>query len=256
MTDLESTISGYAGNLVGAVSKSSTGTVVLSPAPTKQKGDGTTEFLTEVDVKISANKARDYANDIGMEEFSLTGGVEDLVAGTGTYNIAFRGISNIANGAVLSSSDANEAWQTNHLNGAPVIIDPTRLVRSLEVLFTNNTANRFMQAFCFDESTDVTVGDGRVYLQVPAKFNGNSLSIANATVLTAGATGDTTIQIHNVTDAVDMLSTPITISDTDTTGSGIIDTGGITTGDILRIDIDGVSTTAPKGLIVNLEFTG
>lgn len=120
-----------------------------------------------------------------------------------------------------------------------------------------NAANRFLQAFCFDYTTDVSTGDGRVYFQVPAKFNGDNLSIANATVLQAGATGSTTIQIHNVTDSVDMLSTPITISDTDTTGSGVVDTANddVTIRDILRIDIDSVqSGTAPKGLIVNLEF--
>ena len=49
----------------------------------------------------------------------------------------------------------------------------------------------------------------------------------------------------------------ITIASAGTTGSGVIDTDkdDVTTGDILRIDIDGASTTAPKGLIVNIEFT-
>ena len=72
----------------------------------------------------------------------------------------------------------------------------------------------------------------------------------------AGATNDTTIQIYNVTESVDMLTTPITISDTDTTGSGVVDSTNntVSTGDILRIDIDTVQDTPPKGLIVNLEF--
>jgi hypothetical protein len=123
-------------------------------------------------------------------------------------------------------------------------------------LLSANLANRFAQFFCFDKPTDVTVGDGRSYFQVPAKFNGDKLKIANASVITAGTTGNTTIQVHNVTQAVDMLTTPITIASGATTGSGVIDTANddIVTGDILRIDIDSVSTTAPKGLLVNLEF--
>ncbi|RLI72283.1 MAG: hypothetical protein DRP02_02395 [Candidatus Gerdarchaeota archaeon] len=127
----------------------------------------------------------------------------------------------------------------------------------LETRFEENVANRFMQAFCFDQVTDVSVGDGRVFLQVPAKFNGDELSVANASVLTAGVTGDTTIQIYNVTQGYDMLSTPITIESGELTGSGVVDATKkvVSTGDILRIDIDTVSTgTAPKGLITNLEF--
>jgi len=127
----------------------------------------------------------------------------------------------------------------------------------LNTEFAANVANRFLQAFCFDDATDVTVGDGRIYFQIPAKFDGDTLSIANATVLTAGTTGSTTIQIYNVTDSVDMLSTPITIASAATTGSGVIDAtkDDVATGDILRIDVDTVSTTKPKGLVVNLEFS-
>lgn len=149
------------------------------------------------------------------------------------------------------------SFQQKHSIGDKVeIVVSVEYFSQMSTAFAENVANRFMQAFCFDSVTDVTIGDGRYYIQVPAKYNGDRLSIANATVLTAGTTGDTTIQIYNVTQAVDMLTTPITIASGATTGSGAIDTANdnIATGDILRVDIDSVSTIAPKGLIVNLEF--
>lgn len=83
----------------------------------------------------------------------------------------------------------------------------------------------------------------------------------HARVITAGTTGTTDIQIANVTDAVDMLSTKLTIdsaatgSDTAATAAVInTATDDVVTNDLLRIDIDAASTTKPKGLIVTLEF--
>jgi len=153
---------------------------------------------------------------------------------------------------------AEDAFVSAHKIGDEVkIVLAAEYFEQMMTAFTENVANRFMQAFCFEALADVGVGDGRVYLQIPAKFDGNSVNIANASVITAGTTGDTTIQIYNVTNAEDVLSTPITIATTETFGSGVIDEtkATVSTGDIIRIDIDSVSTTAPKGLIVNIEFT-
>ena len=219
--------------------------------------------------------------------------------------------------------------------------------------FQTNVAERFVQFFCYDKVSDVAVGDGRAYFQTPAKYDGDAVAIANATVLTAGATGDTTIQVakegtaftlgdsttqfditdegsntfrytydgtgtdpniedsdssirvgdeivvnaqnfnaanndtftvtavsddyFEVTNASgvaesnktigtgsiirsawrDILSTAITIASGATTGSGVVNTSRATlnTGDMLQINIDSVSTTAPKGLVVNIEMT-
>jgi hypothetical protein len=93
-------------------------------------------------------------------------------------------------------------------------------------------------------------------------LNGANLSSVYAKVITAGTTGTTDIQIHNATDAQDMLSTKITI-DSGETGSdtaaaaAVINTSydDVATNDLLRIDIDAISTTAPKGLVIRLRFT-
>ncbi len=106
-------------------------------------------------------------------------------------------------------------------------------------------------------TVDVTVADGHAYVgPLPACVNGMNLINPAADTITAGVTNATTIQVHNVTDAVDMLSANISIASTTTHGTGTVDTGhdDVATGDMLRIDVDAISTTAPKGLFVTLEF--
>lgn len=106
-------------------------------------------------------------------------------------------------------------------------------------------------------TTNAATGDGKAYLTIPAACNGMNLIRATATVVTAGTTGASTIQIHNVTQAADMLSGLISIASGGTVATaGTIDTGNddVATNDVLRVDVDSVSTTPPKGLIVVLEF--
>lgn len=113
----------------------------------------------------------------------------------------------------------------------------------------------------FEFTTDVATGDGAHYFVVPSSMGGMDLVSVHAEVITAGTTGTTDIQIHNLTQTADMLSTKITI-DSGETGSdtaaaaAVIDTANddVATNDVIRIDVDAVSTTAPKGLIVTLEF--
>lgn len=116
----------------------------------------------------------------------------------------------------------------------------------------------------FDDSEDVATGDGAgdQLFRVPAKFNGWNLTGVAAYVQTAGTTGTTDIQIANVTQAADMLTTKMTIDSTETDTAtaatpAVIDTSNddVATGDKLRFDVDAVSTTAPKGLWVELTFT-
>lgn len=113
-----------------------------------------------------------------------------------------------------------------------------------------------------DFTTSLTTGDGKYYIHIPASFNGMNLITVHAEVITAGITGTTDIQIRNVTDSVDMLSTELTI-DSNETGSdtavtpAVIDTtkDDVATNDLLAVDIDAISSgTAPKGLLVTLEF--
>jgi hypothetical protein len=106
-------------------------------------------------------------------------------------------------------------------------------------------------------TVDVSVADGKAYFVIPPALNGMNLVYANAAVVTAGTTNATTIDIYNVTDSQDMLSTAISIAST-----GVLGTAGtvnatyddVATGDRIRIDVTSASTTNAKGLLIMLEF--
>jgi hypothetical protein len=113
-----------------------------------------------------------------------------------------------------------------------------------------------------DSSTDAATGDGKAILNIPSNLNGYNLNAVAASVETAPVGSAISIQIHNATDAVDMLSTPLTIDAGENTSAtaatpAVIDTNtdDIATNDRLRIDVDAVgSSTAGAGLVVRLEF--
>lgn len=110
-------------------------------------------------------------------------------------------------------------------------------------------------------TTDTATGDGKLYFVIPPEVNGMVLSAVFARVITAGTTNTTDIQLHNVTDAVDILSTKMTIDSTETSTAtaatpAVINASNddMATNDLIRVDVDAVSTTAAKGLILRLTF--
>lgn len=130
-----------------------------------------------------------------------------------------------------------------------------------DALAGSNYGIEYVQVALFAPATDASIGDGKAYIHIPPKLNGWNLVYVHALNPTAGTTGTQDIQIHNVTDAADMLTTKITIDSTekgsDTAATpAVINTGAddVATNDILRIDVDAVQTTAGKGTVVTLGF--
>jgi len=120
---------------------------------------------------------------------------------------------------------------------------------------------KMAQVVAFDFTTDTATGNGAAYFRIPSGMNGMNLVEVAAAVITAGTTNTTDIQIHNLTQAADMLSTVITIDSTETDSStaatpAVIDAANddVATADMIRIDVDAVSTTAAKGLLVTCVF--
>lgn len=136
----------------------------------------------------------------------------------------------------------------------------TDIVNELAIA-NGGAGTRYLQMVCFNFTASVSTGDGKFYLHIPTDLNGMNLTYVHARVITAGTTNTTDIQIANVTDTVDMLSTKLTI-DSGETGSetaataAVIDAtkDDVATNDVLRVDVDAISTTAPKGLIITLGF--
>ena len=125
-----------------------------------------------------------------------------------------------------------------------------------DALAGSNAFTKTVQQICVDFETELAVADGVGYIVIPAECNGMNLISVRADVITAGTINASTFDIYNVTDGVSMLSSAISIASGATSGTGTVDTAhdDVATGDIIRIDCDGISTTPPKGLIVTLAF--
>ena len=133
----------------------------------------------------------------------------------------------------------------------------TTVFNTPDALAGSYAGTKSLSVQVYDGATNVATGDGKAYITIPEALNGMNLIRAQATVVTAGTTNATTVMIHNKTDAQDMLSGAISIASGGTVGTvgtvnGTYD--DVATNDILRIDVDSVSTTPPQGLMVVLEF--
>jgi hypothetical protein len=140
--------------------------------------------------------------------------------------------------------------------------DATRAVTP-DALAGSNYGTAIYQVMVFNDANDCVTGDGAgdIFLRIPSTLNGFDLVGVAASCQTAGTTGTMDIQIHNVTQAADMLTTKITIDSAETDSStaatpAAIDTANddVATGDQLRIDVDAAHTTAAKGLLVEMQF--
>jgi len=129
------------------------------------------------------------------------------------------------------------------------------------ILFDKITAftERTLVVKCVADTIGPTVGNGITHVTIPSTLNGKNLSSAQAHVYTAGTGSLTTVQLHNLTDGQDMLSTAITIdsgekdSSTAATPSVVGSYGGVSTADAIRIDVDIVATNT-LGLEIRMVF--
>lgn len=120
-----------------------------------------------------------------------------------------------------------------------------------------------------DGSGAITTGDGKAYIRIPSSADGMNLVAVAASLTAPSTSGTPTIQIARGRQAaagtahafVDMLSTAITIDaneydSKDATTAAVINTSNddISTGDLIRVDVDGVGSGPTAVLSVNLEF--
>lgn len=137
----------------------------------------------------------------------------------------------------------------------------TPVTKKAKVRHVRGTRYVQCEVFSMRDGEGHAVGDGKSYAHIPPDLNGLDLTYVHARLKTAGTTGTLDIQIHNLTGAVDMLSTKLTV-DSGETGSdtaatpAVIDTANdaISSNDLIRIDCDAVHTTPGQGLLVTLGF--
>jgi len=129
------------------------------------------------------------------------------------------------------------------------------------ILFNKITAftERTLVIKCVADTIGPTTGNGITHVTIPSTLDGKNLSSAQAHVYTVGTGSTTTVQLHNLTDGQDMLSTAITIdasekdSSTAATPSVVGSYAGVSTADVIRIDVDVVATNT-LGLEVRMVF--
>ena len=106
----------------------------------------------------------------------------------------------------------------------------------------------------FSPSQTIVTGDGAAYFPVPADLNGMDLVAVGSVCYTVSSSGVVQVQIHNLTSAVDVLSTRLEIDASEYSSytaatPAVINTANdnFTSGDRWRIDVDAAGTGA-KGL--------
>ena len=114
---------------------------------------------------------------------------------------------------------------------------------------------------CVADGIAPYTGNGITHFTIPSTMDGKNLFSAQAHVYTVGTGGSiTNIQINNSTTGDDMLSTPITIdlsendSSTAATPSVVGSDNSVSTGNVIRIDVDAVATNT-LGLEVRMVFS-
>ena len=137
----------------------------------------------------------------------------------------------------------------------------TATTRSILLNAVQQFVERTLIVKCVADGIGPAVGDGITHVVIPSSLNGKNLSSANAHVYTVGTGGSiTNVQIHNITTGYNMLSTPITIdlnekdSSTAATPPVIGGQNDVSTGDVIRIDVDAVATNT-LGLEVRMVFS-
>jgi hypothetical protein len=110
----------------------------------------------------------------------------------------------------------------------------------------------------FGDSQAITVGDGKFVFACSEDMDATVLRAVEMYVTTVSSSGIVQVQLRNVTQAVDMLSTRVQIdqgekNSKDASIAYVIGDADVAWGDELAIDVDAAGTGA-RGLGVILEF--
>ena len=147
----------------------------------------------------------------------------------------------------VKTATPNELWFTDDA-GTDVQLGAAE-TKNVEVVLTDNST-----------APTVVNGLGDIYFIVPAELDGMNLVSVGAHVTTVSSSGLPSFQIHNLSNALDMLSTNMTIDANEkdsatATTAAVINAANdhVNTGDEIRFDCDAIGTGA-KGVTIRMGF--
>jgi len=129
-----------------------------------------------------------------------------------------------------------------------------------DALAGSNFGTRVMIVKVFDDETATATGDGKKRVTIPAELNGMNLVSVGGHIYTTSSSGDPTMQIHNETNAQDVLTNRVVVEATEydsitATTQPSIDTSQdhVATGDVYRFDCD-TAGTGTQGFEIRMGF--
>ena len=222
---------------------------------------GTDEFAI-VDDDANATKKITVADLLaGIED--ATSAITTGYAGTDTVLIIDGGVAKYTTYANLLAGIEDAL---SDIAAIPALTDTLLLIDGGTAKYVTRRSLmgvRYVEVRLVAFETDTATGDkqGGWHFHIPPDLNGLDLVYAHAEVDTAGTTNTMDLEIYNVTQTQDMLSTTMTI-DTGETGSDTAATPyvihatqkDVATNDLIRWDCDAVHDTAAKGLVGTMGF--
>lgn len=175
-------------------------------------------------------------------------------------------IANIAVGAAVTQIVAGNITSLVGTASFPYLTPTPELIENLQTQITTINTNlsnakydkRGFEIIVLTNDDVLTNGDGKgnFVFTVPAEYDGWKLISPSGGVFTVSTSGTPTFQLHNITKAVDILSTLITVDINEFNSftaatAPVVNTSNntVNTGDRIRADCD-VSGTGTKGMWV------
>lgn len=173
-------------------------------------------------------------------------GIEDISAG------AARSVKGVAGSAAGDVADIEAANDHEVLRRSGTGIGFGKVANAGLV-----DPNEAIHLILFYSDEDVEAGDGKMYFTVDPYLDGASIVDFDIAVITTSSNGLVTVNAYNVTDAVNVLSTPATIdvgerTSMTATTPPVIGNPVLAAGDLLRFDVS-ISGTGTAGLEVMIK---